>query len=616
MLKYAFMKNFTTLILLILIAAVGKAQNDTLWQRNLEDVVIKENRIVIPFSQSARNISIITQKDLKATPSVSFMEALNYVPGVDVRQRGPMGVQADLSIRGGTFDQTLVLLNGVKMSDPQTGHHSMYLPISMMNIGQIEVLKGPAARVYGQNAFSGAVNIITKVPEGRRLMIETTVGSHDLLNTQIGLAIPIRRYKQFISFGQTSSQGYQYNTDFSIINGFYQSEVKIGRGKLDLQAGHVQRKFGANGFYSSPNYKDQYEEVATTYASASYRLTGGNYILTPRVYWRRNNDDYVFLRQNPDYFHNIHTTNTIGGEVNSVISLKDAGTIGVGVEVRNEDIVSTNLGDWNRTIVGVFGEYRWEWNDINVTPGVYVNYYSDYGVNAFPGLDASYNLTTYSKVFANVGNSYRIPTYTDLYYVGRTNIGNPDLKPESAWTYEAGYKYNRSGIFFQGSGYYQAAKSVIDWTRTNDTLPWQPTNLNNINSYGFETNVDFRFDQILRRDFFIKRFFVGYHFTNATLEVSDDVASRYALEHLNNQLSIGLEHRIYKQLYNSVKLRFVDRVTMDNYSVLDAKVFWKGKNYTLFLEGTNLLDAEYRETNLVTMPGRWIRGGFTCDLGL
>ena len=102
------MKNFTTLILLILIAAVGKAQNDTLWQRNLEDVVIKENRIVIPFSQSARNISIVTQKDLKATPSVSFMEALNYVPGVDVRQRGPMGVQADLSIRGGTFDQTLV----------------------------------------------------------------------------------------------------------------------------------------------------------------------------------------------------------------------------------------------------------------------------------------------------------------------------------------------------------------------------------------------------------------------------------------------------------------------------------------------------------------------------
>ena len=94
------------------------------------------------------------------------------------------------------------------------------------------------------------------------------------------------------------------------------------------------------------------------------------------------------------------------------------------------------------------------------------------------------------------------------------------------------------------------------------------------------------------------------------------MASRYALEHLNNQLSIGLEHRIYKQLYNSVKLRFVDRVTMDNYSVLDAKVFWKGKNYTLFLEGTNLLDAEYRETNLVTMPGRWIRGGFTCDLGL
>jgi iron complex outermembrane receptor protein len=610
------MKLLLTSIILIIAVTIGNTQKDTLWQRNLEDVVIKENRIVIPFSQSARNISIVTQKDLQATPSVSFIEALNYVPGVDVRQRGPMGVQADLSIRGGTFDQALVLLNGVKMSDPQTGHHSLYLPISTMNIAQIEVVKGPAARIYGQNAFSGAVNIVTKVPEGRRLMIGTTVGENDLLNMHIGLAIPIRRYKQFISFGKTSSQGYQYNTDFSIINGFYQSEVKIGRGTLDLQAGHVQRKFGANGFYSSPDYKDQYEEVATSYASASYRLTGGNYIITPRAYWRRNNDDYVFLRQNPDYFHNIHTTNTAGLEVNSVISLKNAGTVGVGAEVRNEDIVSTNLGDWNRTIAGVFGEYRWETDNFKVTPGVYINYYSDYGVNVFPGIDASYNLTSYSKIFANVGNAYRIPTYTDLYYVGRTNIGNPDLQPESAWTYEAGYKYNRKGIFFQGSAYYQMAKSVIDWTRTNDTLPWQPTNLNNINSYGFETNVDFRFDQILGKDFFIKRVFVGYHFTNANLQISDEIASRYALEHLNNQLSIGLEHRIYKQLYNSVKLRFVDRVTMENYSVLDAKLFWKGKNYTLFMEGTNLLDAEYRETNLVTMPGRWIRGGFTCDFGL
>lgn len=603
-------------ITLLFLGSIANAQTDTLLERDLKDVVVKENRIVIPFSASARNISIVTQKDLEVTPAVNYVEALNYVPGVDVRQRGPMGVQSDISIRGGTFDQTLVLLNGIKMSDPQTGHHASYLPVSMLNIAQIEVVKGPAARIYGQNAFAGAVNVVTKVPEGRRLMLGTTIGQNDLLNTHIGLALPIRRYKQFISFNQTSSAGYQYNTDFSINNIFYQSEVKIGRGKLDLQAGHVQRKFGANGFYSSPAFVDQYEEVATSFAAASYRLTGSNYIVTPRVYWRRNHDDYVFLRQNPDVFNNIHTTNIIGGEVNSVISLKnDKGVIGIGGEVRNEDIVSSNLGDWNRTIAGLFGEYRWENDDFAVTPGVYINYYSDYGINAFPGVDVSYKMTSFSKVFANVGNSYRIPTYTDLYYVGRTNIGNPDLEPESAWTYELGYKYNRKGIFFQASGYYQAASSVIDWTRTVDTLPWQPTNLNNINSTGIELSADFRFDQILGKDSYLKRFYIGYHMINATLEIEDNVLSRYALEHLNNQLSVAVEHRIYKNLYNSMKFRFVDRVTMDNYSVFDAKVFWKTKTSTFFIEGTNLFDAEYRETNLVTMPGRWVRAGFTVDFG-
>lgn len=603
-------------ITLLFLGSIANAQTDTLLERDLKDVVVKENRIIIPFSASARNISIVTQKDLEVTPAVNYVEALNYVPGVDVRQRGPMGVQSDISIRGGTFDQTLVLLNGIKMSDPQTGHHAAYLPVSMLNIAQIEVVKGPAARIYGQNAFAGAVNVVTKVPEGRRLMLGTTIGQNDLLNTHIGLALPIRRYKQFISFNQTSSAGYQYNTDFSINNIFYQSEVKIGRGKLDLQAGHVQRKFGANGFYSSPAFVDQYEEVATSFAAASYRLTGSNYIVTPRVYWRRNHDDYVFLRQNPDVFNNIHTTNIIGGEVNSVISLKDdKGVIGIGGEVRNEDIVSSNLGDWNRTIAGLFGEYRWENDDFAVTPGVYINYYSDYGINAFPGVDVSYKMTSFSKIFANVGNSYRIPTYTDLYYVGRTNIGNPDLEPESAWTYELGYKYNRKGIFFQASGYYQAASSVIDWTRTVDTLPWQPTNLNNINSTGIELSADFRFDQILGKDSYLKRFYIGYHMINATLEIEDNVLSRYALEHLNNQLSVAVEHRIYKNLYNSMKFRFVDRVTMDNYSVFDAKVFWKTKTSTFFVEGTNLFDAEYRETNLVTMPGRWVRAGFTFDFG-
>lgn len=613
-------KNYYSFILaiigLLFATNITIAQTDTLLERDLKDVVVKENRIVIPFSASARNLSILTKKDLETTPSINYVEALNYIPGLDVRQRGPMGVQADISIRGGTFDQTLVLLNGVKMSDPQTGHHASYLPVSMLNIAQVEVVKGPAARIYGQNAFAGAVNVVTKVPEGRRLMLGTTIGQHELLNTHIGLALPIRRYKQFIAINRTSSAGYQYNTDFSINNIFYQSEVQIGQGKLDLQAGHVQRKFGANGFYSSPAFTDQYEEVATSFAAASYRLTGSNYIVTPRVYWRRNHDDYVFLRQNPAYFNNIHTTNTVGLEVNSVISLKeDRGVIGVGGEVRNEDIVSSNLGDWNRTIAGVFGEYRWENEDFTITPGIYINYYSDYGINAFPGIDVSYKINSSSKVFANLGNAYRIPTYTDLYYVGRTNIGNPDLKPESAWTYELGYKYNRKGIFLQASGYYQAASDVIDWTRTIDTLPWQPTNLNQVNSKGFEVSADFRFDQILGKNSFLKRVYIGYHFIDATLEIDSEILSRYALEHLNNQWSVAVEHRIYKSLYNSMKWRYVDRVTMDNYAVFDAKIFWKTSKATYFIEGTNLLNAEYRETNLVTMPGRWVRGGFSIDLG-
>ena len=162
----------------------------------------------------------------------------------------------------------------------------------------------------------------------------------------------------------------------------------------------------------------------------------------------------------------------------------------------------------------------------------------------------------------------------------------------------------------QLSGYRQWARQVIDWTRSNDSTAWQPTNLNAVNSIGVEASVDVRFAALLGNDFFVKRFYVGYHYITADLVTTTDVLSRYALEHLNNQLSLNVEHRIFKKLHHSAHLRFVDRVTMENYWVLDAKVFWKAKNYTVFVEGSNLLDTVYRETNLVQMPGRWLRGGF------
>src|SRR5690606_26206287 len=152
-----------------------QAEHDTL--TTLNEVTIQGNRIQIPFSRQNRDITILDQAIIASLPVKSVNELLYYVAGLDVRQRGPWGTQADIRIDGGTFDQTLVLLNGVKITDPQTGHNMMNIPVSLNTINRIEVLKGAAARVYGINALNGAINIITKQSAENTLNAHLYAGS-------------------------------------------------------------------------------------------------------------------------------------------------------------------------------------------------------------------------------------------------------------------------------------------------------------------------------------------------------------------------------------------------------------------------------------------------------
>ena len=226
------MKYISYTIFLISISLGVYAQDDSIRTVKLENIIIQGNRIQFPFTESSRNIAIITDLEIKSLPVASVPEILSYIPGVDIRQRGPVGVQADIGIRGGTFEQTLVLINGMKFTDPQTGHHNLNIPVNLSNLKKIEVLKGPGARIYGQNAFSGAVNLITAIPEERNAGMRFYGGQHKLFGGTLDIAFPGEKYKQYISFSHDASDGYRYNTDFKINNLFYQAEAGLSGGTI------------------------------------------------------------------------------------------------------------------------------------------------------------------------------------------------------------------------------------------------------------------------------------------------------------------------------------------------------------------------------------------------
>ena len=199
-------KLITILMLLFTISASAQMNGDSTTVE-IEEIIIQANRLQLPVSESSNTVNIITRQQLESTPVHSVAEALQHVAGLDIRQRGVHGDQADVSLRGGTFDQVLILINGVKMADPQTGHHSLNLPLNMDNIERIEILKGPGARVYGQNAFSGAINIITKISDEDNAYVGGQIGQYGLRNIKAGFTKSTEKFKSLLAYSRNASDG-------------------------------------------------------------------------------------------------------------------------------------------------------------------------------------------------------------------------------------------------------------------------------------------------------------------------------------------------------------------------------------------------------------------------
>jgi len=323
---------------------------------DLDEIEVSASRAPSVYSEIARVLTVITAKEIEQGPATSLQDLLEQVSSIDVRQRGAGGIQADISIRGGTFDQTLILLNGINITDPQTGHHNLNIPVSLSQIERIEVLKGPAARIYGPNAFSGAINIVTKQNTGNELSALISTGSYGYFNSNLSAGFVTGKMNHLVAGNYKSSKGYINNTDFVVSNLFYSGRLDSEKGKFTLQAGKTDKGFGANSFYT-PVYPNQYENIQTLFSSARYdSFTKLN--LTPVIYFRRHSDKFMLFRENPPEWyqnHNFHRTDIWGANLNSWF-LWQLGKTSFGAEFRSEKILSNVLGEEMESLIRVPGE--------------------------------------------------------------------------------------------------------------------------------------------------------------------------------------------------------------------------------------------------------------------
>jgi iron complex outermembrane receptor protein len=611
-------KRLVTLSLLLLSTAFSQQSNDT---TKIEEVIIQGSRIQIPFSQVTRDIQVLTSEDIKRLPVKTVNELLGFVSGADVRQRGPFGSQTDISIDGGTFEQTLVLLNGVKLINSQTAHNMMNIPVPLDAIERIEVLKGPAARMYGINALTGAINIVTKKSEKSFVAVNTYAGSgfqqRDTLEgkgvyggggLQFTGNFGTKKQSHLVTMSKDYYNGTRYNSAIDNNRIFYNGDFRINdKNSIQLLGGYNYSNFGANGYYASPGDKQSQEIVQTGLVSLSSTHKMGIFTLSPRISNRYDDDDYRYLRYNIDKYRSRHYTNAIMAELNSAVKTK-IGEFGLGVESRFESINSSNIGKHDRNNSGISAEYKgFFWKKLVVNAGAYVNYNSSFGWQVYPGADLAYLFLPGWKLSASAGSGQRIPSFTDLYLNQKPgNVGNPNLKPENAWQYEGNIQYTWKTLRVSAGYFYRDISSFIDWVRDSINVPYSPLNVGRNKIQGVNARISqqmsFKKDQQFG-------YFVSFNYLQPAYISSAGIQSKYVIEALRNQFIVGVNYGI-KGFSIQVNNRFIERIKNKGYNLLDLRVAYFIKGFTVYADVSNLLNQTYKEAGAVPMPTRWYSLGF------
>jgi len=586
-------------IYLFLFSTFSIWAQETIKSDTLSEVIVSSTRIDLPFSKNSRTIQLITSEQIKQSGVTNVADLLLLVSGVDVRRRGTSGMQADLYIRGGSFDQTLLLIDGIKVEDAQTGHHTMNLALPIEVIERIEIIKGPAARIFGQNAFTGAINIVTKKVIADKFTLQGQAGSYEQLNLSATLTQDYEKTAHIVQFSRNISEGYRFNTDYDNQNYFIKSTIKSSEMPIDILATFSERKFGANGFYATPAAINQYEETQGSLIGVQTTFTKKTITYKPRVYWRRNQDEYVFVRNNPEIYRNLHITNKVGAELNMAIK-STLGTTGLGVDVAKVYLSSNNLGDRDRLMTTFFFEHRFLLFDskFDITPGLAANYYSDFDGNIFPGIDVGYQVSKQFRTYANVGKTYRIPTYTDLYYSDPTTLGNENLKQEEALSEEIGIVFTKNKFDFTAAFFNRDAENLIDYTKEQETDKFQANNIRELNTKGFELSSNYKYTWFS----FAQRINVGYTFIEDDIEEIEAAFSRYSINSAKHQFTGQWNSQFFKNISQTVSYRYVERTSGESYGIVDANIIMKFKAMEFSVMANNIFNVEYTETNLVPMP--------------
>ena len=626
---------------ILLLATQGASAQTADTTAVLKTLRIREVGVTGSQTAPARNAQshtpLFDRKAQAPAPVQTLEAALRLAPSVDVRERGGKGTQADIFIRGGSFDQTMVLLNGIDFTDARTGHQSHSLPVDLDCISAVDLLDG----VPGVGAYAGAVNIRTAPLRPTYLRFEGTGGQHGYAYANLSGAVTAGRFSLLAAGSYRRSDGYRHNTDFTNGNAFLRATYETRRlGFFDFQAGWQNRGFGSNGFYAAYN-PDQWEGTSTSLASLRWLRQAGRFSLGASASYRKNFDRYDWTRGTA---MNRHNTDNVGAKLWADCDWA-AGVTTVGGDYAFNHIYSTNLGEPLPTPHGKYTHAKdrhvgnlwlrhvkqWERFDVSGSAGVS---FTPYGTSALWSLSGGYRPVRGLRLEVGAAQSMRLPTFTDLYYTSPAQLNNLDLKPEHAITYRFAADYARSGWNASLFTYYRQGRDIIDWVWREELGKWHSEQESKLDTYGLEVSGGYTTTG------FLHRISVSYGYIH-TSKV-DRVITSSALDYMKHKAAATVEFRFLRNCSLTLTGAVYDRngsytyylrnadgsLMLDPdgkmmtevrdfkpYFLLDGRLSWEKKGWKLYFDVMNMTDTRYFDFGGLEMPGVWFSGGIVVTIG-
>lgn len=523
---------------------------------------------------------------------------------VDIQQRAGAGVMADISLRGASFEQTLVLLNGLRMDSVETSHFNLDLPVPLAALGNIDILHGAGSTLYGSDGIGGVVDFTTWEPDVTSLRIRGGAGSYGedeegLLGSVVG-----KRWSEVIAGDRERSTGFIYDRDYRTEDASTETRFKTALGASDLLFAGNDRAYGANQFYGNYN---SWERTKGWFAALTQKFDEHT---AADVAYRRHSDIYVLLRDDPAYYKNQHIDDGFEGDVRETREIFKNTTLLAGLEETTDQIASTNLGYHGRNSGAGYGEVSWRvpgrWS---IEGGLREQIFSGGRAVASPMAAGTFWLPESLKLHGSVEHGFRIPTYLDLYYSDPTTLGDPNLKPESVWNYEGGADWYPAGrVSATLTAFYSAQKNTVDYTRASPADLWQATNIPSLHFTGIESSLNWRLNGSQQ----LKLSWTLLKGTQGSLHgLESESVFDYPVNNGRAEWTWSLKHGLLLQSRLGVVERYTQAPAPPQapYAVWDVSVVREVGRFRPYLQMTNLANTGYQEIANVQMQGRSFVGG-------